>query len=36
MIDGQPAPGSLVDFGLFMFHWARRLPERGKGVYLYV
>ncbi|HEV8425648.1 MAG TPA: malate synthase A [Actinomycetes bacterium] len=36
VVDGQPASGSLVDFGLFMFHGARRLLERGKGVYLYL
>ena len=36
LVDGQPASGSLVDFGLFMFHGARRLLERGQGVYLYL
>jgi malate synthase len=35
-VDGAPASASLVDFGLFMFHGARRLLERGKGVYLYL
>ena len=35
-VDGAPAAASLVDFGLFMFHGARRLLERGKGVYLYL
>jgi malate synthase len=36
VVDGQPASGSLVDFGLFLFHGGRRLLERGKGVYLYL
>src|SRR5262245_15906034 len=36
VVDGQPASGSLVDFGLFMFHGARRLLERGRGVHLYL
>jgi malate synthase len=36
LVDGRPASASLVDFGLFMFHGARRLLERGKGVYLYL
>jgi malate synthase len=36
VVDGEPASGSLVDFGLFMFHGARRLLERGQGVYLYL
>src|SRR6266511_1438912 len=36
LVDGRPASGSLVDFGLFMFHGARRLLEQGRGVYLYL
>jgi malate synthase len=36
LVDGQPASGSLVDFGLFLFHGGRRLLERGQGVYLYL
>jgi malate synthase len=36
LVDGQPASGALVDFGLFVFHGAPRLLERGKGVYLYL
>jgi malate synthase len=36
LVDGRPASGSLVDFGLFMFHCARRLLEQGRGVYLYL
>ena len=35
-IDGRPAAGALLDFGLFLFHNARRLLERGAGPYLYV
>jgi malate synthase len=36
LVDGRPASASLVDFGLFMANGARRLLERGKGVYLYL
>jgi malate synthase len=35
-VDGARASGSLVDFGLFMANGARRLLERGQGVYLYL
>jgi len=35
-IDEQPVSGSLVDFGLFLYHSARRLIDRGKGPYLYL
>ena len=35
-IDGRRAPGSLVDFGLFFFHNARALIERGSGPYFYL
>jgi malate synthase len=35
-IDGAPASGSLVDFGLFFFHNARELIERGSGPYFYL
>ncbi|MBP2017562.1 malate synthase [Symbiobacterium terraclitae] len=35
-IDGRPASGSLVDFGLFFFHNARRLLEKGSGPYFYL
>ena len=35
-IDGQPASGSLVDFGLYMFHNARELLARGSGPYFYL
>jgi malate synthase len=36
VIDGQPASGSLVDFGLCFFHTARRLLDRGTGPYYYL
>ena len=29
IIDGQPCSGSLLDFGLFVFHNARNLTDRG-------
>jgi malate synthase len=36
LVDGQPVAGSLFDFGLFFFHCAHRLVERGKGPYFYL
>ena len=36
MVDGQPASASLVDFGLYFFHCARRQLERGSGPYFYL
>jgi malate synthase len=35
-VDGQQAAGSLVDFGLFFFHNARALLERGLGPFFYL
>jgi malate synthase len=35
-VDGEPASGSLVDFGLCFFHTARRQLERGSGPYFYL
>jgi malate synthase len=35
-VDGQPAVGALVDFGLFFFHNARERVERGSGPYFYL
>ncbi len=35
-VDGRPVPGGLVDFGLYFFHNARRLLERGSGPYFYL
>jgi malate synthase len=34
--DGEYASGSLVDFGLVMFHNARELLDRGSGPYFYL
>jgi malate synthase len=36
LIEGTPIPGCLVDAGLFLFHNARALMERGSGPYLYL
>ncbi len=33
---GDPIPGALFDFGLFFFHNARELLERGGGPYFYL
>jgi len=35
-IDGQLVSGSLFDFGLYFFHNARKLLERGTGPYFYL
>ncbi|MCL6521511.1 MAG: malate synthase A [Firmicutes bacterium] len=35
-VDGRPASGALVDFGLAFFHNARELLERGSGPYFYL
>jgi malate synthase len=35
-VDGEPAVGALVDFGLYFFHNARELLDRGSGPYLYL
>ena len=36
LVDGSPISGSLLDFGLYMFHNARNLLERGTGPYFYL
>jgi malate synthase len=36
LIDGRPASGSLVDFGLYFFHCANMLLRSGKGPYFYL
>ncbi len=36
LVDGAPASGSLVDFGLYLFHSARRQIAKGKGPYFYL
>jgi malate synthase len=33
---GQPVPGALFDFGLYLFHNARELIKRGTGPYFYL
>ncbi len=35
-IDGEPVGGAIVDFGLHAFHNARRLHDKGLGLYLYL
>jgi malate synthase len=35
-VDGEPISASLFDFGLYFFHNARRLLERGSGPYFYL
>ncbi|GAA2135042.1 malate synthase A [Actinomadura napierensis] len=36
LIDGEPMSGSLFDFGLYLFHCARRQLDKGKGPYFYL
>jgi malate synthase len=36
LVDGRPASASLFDFGLYFFHNARRLLERGTAPYFYL
>ncbi len=36
LVDGEPISASLFDFGLYMFHCAARLGERGSGPYFYL
>ncbi|WP_323136168.1 malate synthase A [Micromonospora sp. NBC_01655] len=36
LVDGAPAVGALVDFGLYFFHNARRLIAAGSGPYFYL
>jgi malate synthase len=35
-VDGEPAVGALVDFGLYFFHNAAELLRRGSGPYFYL
>jgi len=35
-VDGRPVSASLFDFGLFFFHNARNLIDRGSGPYFYL
>jgi malate synthase len=36
LVDGEPVPGCLFDFGLYFFHNARALLGRGTGPYFYL
>ncbi len=36
LVDGDPIAGALFDFGLYFFHNARRLLEKGSGPYFYL
>lgn len=36
LVDGQPMSGSLFDFGLYFFHNARTLLDKGYGPYFYL
>ena len=35
-VDGSPMSGSLFDFGLYFFHNAQRLLDKGSGPYFYL
>ena len=35
-MDGEPISGSLFDFGLYFYHNARKLLEKGTGPYFYL
>jgi malate synthase len=36
LVDGEPVAGAFMDFGLYLFHNARELLERGAGPYFYL
>ena len=36
LVDGEPAPGGIVDFGLYFFHNAETLLKKGSGPYFYL
>jgi malate synthase len=36
LVDGKPISASLFDFGLYFFHNARRLLDKGTGPYFYL
>src|SRR5215472_13872807 len=36
LVDGKPISGGIFDFGLFIFHNARKLIETGSGPYFYL
>jgi malate synthase len=36
LVDGQRVSGSLFDFGMYVFHCAKRQLDKGKGPYFYL
>ncbi len=36
LVDGQPVAGAFVDFGLYLFHNAKRMLQKGSGPYFYL
>lgn len=36
LVDAEPVPASLVDFGLFFFHHAKELAAAGQGPFVYI
>ncbi len=36
LVDGRPVAGAFMDFGLYVFHNAKALLERGSGPYFYL
>jgi malate synthase len=36
LVDGQPMSAALFDFGMYFFHNARRLLDKGSGPYFYL
>jgi malate synthase len=36
MVDNEPVAGAFMDFGLYLYHNAKRLLERGSGPYFYL
>jgi malate synthase len=36
LVGGKPIPGALFDFGMYFFHNAKALLERGSGPYFYL
>ncbi|MBK8022036.1 MAG: malate synthase A [Chloroflexi bacterium] len=36
LVDGKPIPGGLFDFGVYFYHNARALMNRGSGPYFYL
>jgi malate synthase len=35
LVEGKPISGALFDFGLYFFHNAQRLMDKGTGPYFY-